>query len=64
MSGLATGPHLHYEYQVNGVYKNPQTVKLAETIAIDPKYLEDFRTQSLPLLATLEIPLGPALVSR
>lgn len=64
MSGLATGPHLHYEYQVNGAYKNPQTVKLAETIAIDPKYLEDFHTQSLPLLTTLEIPLGPALVSR
>ena len=64
MTGLATGPHLHYEYQVNGVFKNPQTIKIQEVKAIDPRWLEDFRQQSKPLLASLEIPLGPALVSR
>lgn len=64
MSGLATGPHLHYEYQVNGVFKNPQSIKVAEVKSIDPRWMEDFRTKSGPLLASLEIPLGPALVSR
>ena len=35
MTGLATGPHLHYEYLMNGVHMDPQTVKLpgAEPLA-------------------------------
>ncbi len=34
-TGWATGPHLHYEFLVNGVHQNPRTVKLpdAEPIA-------------------------------
>jgi len=64
MTGLATGPHLHYEYQVNGAFKNPQSIKMAEVKSIDPKWMDDFRAKSAPLLASLEIPLGPALVAR
>ena len=64
MTGLATGPHLHYEYQLNGVHKNPQTVRLPEATPIPARWREDFERQSAPLLAGLEIPLGPALVAR
>jgi murein DD-endopeptidase MepM/ murein hydrolase activator NlpD len=64
MSGLATGPHLHYEYRVNGVHKDPQSIKVAEAVPIAPEWRTDFSIRSSVLLASLEGPYGPVLVSR
>jgi murein DD-endopeptidase MepM/ murein hydrolase activator NlpD len=64
MTGLATGPHLHYEYRVDGVFKNPQTVSLPGAEPIDPRWREDFQAHAGTLLAQLDPPLGPMLVSR
>jgi murein DD-endopeptidase MepM/ murein hydrolase activator NlpD len=63
-TGLASGPHLHYEYRLRGVHKNPQTVKLPESISIEAALRDDFLAQTAPLLASLELAYGTALVSR
>jgi murein DD-endopeptidase MepM/ murein hydrolase activator NlpD len=53
-SGTATGPHLHYEYRINGQHKNPRTVRLPDAAPIPTEYLADFQSKAGVLLADLE----------
>ena len=62
MTGLATGPHLHYEYLLNGVHMNPQTVRLPGAEPLRGETLLTFRNVTDPLLRALT-DLSPAPVS-
>jgi murein DD-endopeptidase MepM/ murein hydrolase activator NlpD len=52
-SGLATGPHLHYEFVVNGVHRNPRTVPLPKVEPLQGSTLLAFQQQAAPLLTQL-----------
>ena len=55
MTGLATGPHLHYEFLINKVHRDPLTVALPTNVPIDGKYKTEFDAISLDYMAQIEI---------
>ena len=53
-TGLATANHLHYEYRLNGVHRNPRTVELPQADPIDQRYRQQFLATVEPILQELE----------
>lgn len=53
-TGLSQAPHLHYEFLLNGVHRNPRTVKLPDAKPIHQKYKAEFDIVAADLLAQLK----------
>ena len=53
-TGWATGPHLHYEFLVDGVHQNPSTASLPKAEPVTVVERDDFHSATTPLLADLQ----------
>lgn len=54
-TGLASGPHLHYEFRINSRQVNPLAVTLPDSIPLEASQISRFRTATAPLRSHLEI---------
>lgn len=54
-TGLASGPHLHYEFRIGGAHQNPLAIILPSAPPLRPTQLPGFKAQTTPHFARIEL---------
>jgi murein DD-endopeptidase MepM/ murein hydrolase activator NlpD len=63
-TGLATGPHLHYEFLQNGTHRNPATLDLPSAERLEAQHMDAFQLERDVALSMLDAVPLPGTITR
>ncbi len=63
-TGLATGPHLHYEFRVDGVHRDPENLDSKQAMRLGDEEWDNFHAQTTPVLTQLNQAKANGLIAK
>ncbi len=55
MTGMTTGPHVHYEFRINDVHYDPLSVAMPQAFPIAPEHKQKFQQAAAPFARTMHL---------